>query len=187
MATNPRSELNVRDRARLSLVTNDPRSRKRTARSLKSRIVSTAFALIALILVVRFLPPGTRTAQANGPSPHVAVAPSDLKITEVQVTRPSGSDLFYLDGMVTNAGKGAVAEAAAEVDFLSPNGDLLTTMQAPMMGMAQGGVGVVGNEFARHPITPGEVRFFRVAIKNAPPQWNHEVPQLKVVAVSSPQ
>jgi hypothetical protein len=187
MATNPHSEVNVHDQAKLSLVTNDRWPRKRTASSLKSRIVSTAFALIALILVVRFLPPATRTAQANGPSARASVAPADLKISEVQINRPSGSDVFYLDGMITNGGKRSVSGATAEVDLLGPTGELLTTMQAPMVGMAQGGVGVVGNEFARHPITPGEVRFFRVAVKNVPPQWNHEVPQLKIVAVSSPQ
>jgi hypothetical protein len=149
--------------------------------------VSTVLALIALVLVVRFLPPSGRVAQATAPAAHVAAAPTDLTLGEMQLNRPSGSEIVYLDGMITNSGKGVISGATAQVDFLDASGKLVASTEEPLVGMAQGGVGVVGNEFARHPVLPGEARFFRVAVKNAPPLWNHEVPHLKIVTVKSPQ
>jgi len=50
--------------------------------------------------------------------------------------------------------------------------------------MAHGGTDLIRDEFARNPISPNEVRFFRVAVEQVPANWNHEVPALKIVAVS---
>jgi hypothetical protein len=51
--------------------------------------------------------------------------------------------------------------------------------------MAHGGTDLVRNEFSRNPIQPNEMRFFRVAVEQVPPTWNHEVPELKIVEVKA--
>ena len=160
--------------------------KQRRSSSLKSRLVSTAIALAVLALVLRYLPSETRNAQARTSRPAVQEAPADLHFSGVQVSRrPAGEDALYVDGMVTNAGKGRVSAATAQVDFYDGRGTLIASVQSPLVGIAHGGTDIVRNEFARNPIGPGEVRFFRVAVQNVPPDWNHEAPALRPVAVTA--
>ena len=56
-----------------------------------------------------------------------------------------------------------------------------------MVGMSHGGTDLVGNEFARNPIKPKQMRFFRIAVpvEDVPPAWNHEVPELTIIDVKA--
>ena len=116
----------------------------------------------------------------------VQEAPTDLHFSGVQINQPSGGNALYVDGMVTNAGKGRVSAATAQVDFYDGRGTLVASIQSPLVGVAEGGTDMMRNEFARNPIGPGEMRFFRVAVERVPSDWNHEAPALKPVAVRPP-
>jgi hypothetical protein len=56
-----------------------------------------------------------------------------------------------------------------------------------LVGIGHGGTDSVDNEFARNPIKPNEMRFFRVAlaVEEIPPTWNQEVPDLTIVEVKA--
>ena len=90
-----------------------------------------------------------------------------------------------MDGVVKNAGNVSVTAATAEVDFHDAQGKVVSSVQKPIVGMSHGGTDLVGNEFARNPIQPNEMRFFRVAVEQVPPTWNHEIPELKIVEVKA--
>ena len=184
MATNPRRPMS--DRTNLSVVSRRRKIQRSTTRSLKGRLASTAVAVLALVMVVRYLPPGARSAEATAPSAKAMASPTDLKIGELQVSKAVDGEALYLDGLVNNIGHGVVTGATAQVDFYDAKRALIASEQKPLVGMARGGVDLVSNEFARNPMAPGEVRFFRVAVKQAPPQWNHEIPSLKIMSVTSP-
>ncbi len=182
MATNPRNTLS--ERAGPSLVSSRRRMKLRKSGSVKGRLVSTAVALMVLALVLRFLPPGTRNAQAHETRVTVSAVPGDLQFSDVQFSQAPGGEALYLDGLVTNTGKAAVSGATAEVDFRDAQGRVVASVQEPLVGMAHGGTDLVHNEFSRNPILAKEMRFFRVAVEQVPAAWNHEVPALKIVAVT---
>lgn len=182
MATTHRSTIS--ERSHHTAASRQRGVQRSTPKSLKSRTASTAVALLALLLVVRFLPPGARSAHANTQPPYVAAVAGDLKISDLQFGSAADGGTLYLDGLVSNSGKGTVTGAMAEVEFYDASGKLLASVQQPMVGMARGGVDLVRNEFVRNPVTPGEIRFFRVAVEHVPADWNHEVPELKIVAVT---
>jgi len=92
---------------------------------------------------------------------------------------------LYLDGIVTNAGAGRIKGAIADVRFRDLHGNLVGTVEKPVAGIAPGGIGAVKGEFMRNPIQPKEMRFFRIAIDQIPPEWNHEVPELKIVSIKA--
>jgi hypothetical protein len=71
------------------------------------------------------------------------------------------------------------------VRFHDAQGNLVASVQKPMVGMSRGGVDVIPNEFARNPIQPNEMRFFRLAVEQVPPAWNHEIPELNIVQVKA--
>jgi hypothetical protein len=110
---------------------------------------------------------------------------SDLHLSGVQISRAPDGTALYLDGIVMNDGNARVTGASAEIGFHDAQGHLIATVQKPLVGMAHGGTDLVRNEFARNPIPPKEMRFFRIAVEEVPPAWNHEPPQLTIVAVKA--
>ena len=185
MATHPQSS--VSERPELT-VQSGRRGRTRPATSMKTRLVSTAIALIVLALMLRYLPAGNKNAQAKTPTTTAAgvqATPADLRLASVQMSETVGGEALYLDGRVTNDGGARITGATAQVTFSDIHGQQVASLQKPVVGMSQGGVGVVRNEFSNNPIRPKETRFFRIAIDQIPPTWNHEVPELKIIEVKS--
>ena len=189
MATQPQSSLS--ERPRFDVVSGGRKSRQRKPTSTRARLLSTFIALVALGAVLRFLPTGgLRNPQTNvraGQAEQTVaqVAPADLELSSVQMSEAVGGEALYLDGRVSNASKARITEAEAEVTFRDLQGQPLASVQMPLSGVPKGGVGAVRGEFAQNPIRPEETRFFRVAVEQVPPAWNHEVPELKIVAVKA--
>ena len=183
MATNPRTTIS--ERAQMTVMSPGRRTKQRQTNSLNRRLLSTAIALVVLGLVLRYLPSGTRNAQARTTQLAVQEAPSELHLSDLQTSEAPDGEAVYVDGLITNEGSGRVSAATAEVDFYDAHGAVVASVQEPLVGMAHGGTDLVRDEFARNPIGPKGMRFFRIAVENAPPTWNHEVPELKLVAVTA--
>ena len=173
------------ERANLALVSSGRRRKQSRSTPLATRVTLTLAALTLLVVVVKFLPVGSKNAQVQA-APRVAqAAPTDLRLSAVQISRATGGDALYLDGLATNTGNGRVRGATAEVGFLDAQGNLVASVLESLVGMTRGGTDVVPNEFARNPIKPNEMRFFRIEVKEIPPAWNHEVPTIKIVDIKA--
>jgi hypothetical protein len=186
MATNPQNTIS--EQTDLTLVRDDRKKAVKSRRNLMGRIISTVAALAVLAVVLRYLPPGPRNAQAQTESVPIGSLTDDLQLGSLQMSVAPAGEALYLDGVVKNTGSGNVTGATVEIDFQDAQGNVVSSLQKPIASMARGGVDLVRNEFARNPIQPNEMRFFRVAIeqKQVPAAWNHEVPELKVVEVKVP-
>jgi hypothetical protein len=183
MVTNPRSTIS--EPPDLELVPNERPKKPKSFRRLTARVVSTLLAVVVLAVVLRYLPPASRHAQVQAEQTPVAETPEELQLSSLQISLTPANEELYVDGVVTNTGHATVTGATMEVDFLDAQGKLVSAVQKPMVGIAHGGTDLIRNEFARNPVKPEEMRFFRVAIDEIPPAWNHEVPILKVVAVKA--
>lgn len=184
MATNPRSTIS--DRTNLTLVRDERKQKYKRSGSLMGKLVSTLVALALLVVVLRYLAPGSRNVQAqaaNPYSPTILATPEDLQLGNVQMSTAPGGEALYLDGMITNTGKDSIPGATLEVNFHDAQGKLVGSVLKPIASMSHGGTDLNGNEFARNPIEPNQMRFFRVAVEQIPPGWNHQLPDLKVVAL----
>lgn len=151
------------------------------------RFLTTLAALVLLIVVLKFLPPMSKHSGVQASRGTVQAAASDLHLSGVQITPASDGRALYLDGIVTNAGIGRVTQATADVGFHDAQGKLIASVHEKLVGISHGGTDLVENEFARNPITPKEMRFFRVSVpmEDVPPTWNHELPQLTIVDVKA--
>jgi hypothetical protein len=175
----------VSERADLTLVSNRRRPQQPRSNSLGRRLLWTAVALVLLGVVLRYLPPRSVKVSAQGPTGAAQASLADLRVSGVQISRPPDGGALYVDGLVRNVGSGRITGATAEVQFRDAQGSVIASVQKPMVGMAHGGTDLVGNELARNPIKPNEMRFFRVAVEDVPPSWNHEIPELKVVEIKA--
>src|SRR5271165_3374418 len=183
MATNPRATIS--ERAQLTVQSPGRRTKQMQSNSQNRRLLSTAIALLVLGLVLRYLPSGTRKAQARTTQPAMQEAPSELHFSGLQMSQAPDGEAIFVDGLVTNDGVGRVSAATAQVDFYDAHGAVVASVEKPLVGMAHGATDLVRNEFARNPVGPKEMRFFRIAVEKVPPSWNHEVPELKLVAVTA--
>jgi hypothetical protein len=174
----------IRGRANLRLVASN-RKPQRKAALLARRIATTLAALLLLVLVLRFLPPRSRTVDVQATGTTAPASPADLRVSGLQISQQGVGEPLYLDGVVTNAGAGRIKGASADVEFRDLHGNLVGTIETPVTGIAPGGTGAVKGEFMRNPIQPKEMRFFRIAIDQIPPEWNHEVPELKIVSIKA--
>ena len=179
MASTSRSQ--VSERTDLTLVNRRRRTQPQRPDPRSRRLGSTAVALMLLGVVLWFLPPKSAKVSAKLSADAIQALPTDLRLSGVQISQPPAGDALYIDGLVTNTGSARVVGATAEVQFRDAKGNIVATMHKPMVGMAHGGTDVIGNELTRHPLKPNEMRFFRVAVDEIPPAWNHEIPELKVV------
>jgi hypothetical protein len=154
----------------------------KTPRTILGMVISTVLALVVLAAVLRFLPPATKNAQAQaGPGPMDALT-EDLQLANLQMSRAPLGQTLFIDGVAANTGVANVSGATVEVDFHDAQGKVVSRVEQPIGGIAHG-TGFIKNEFSYNPIRPNEMRFFRVAIEQAPSGWNLEVPQLKVITV----
>ncbi|MGA9565909.1 MAG: FxLYD domain-containing protein [Candidatus Korobacteraceae bacterium] len=178
----------VGERADLTLVSNRRRPKLQQSNLLGRRFLWTVVALVALGVVLRYLPVRSSKASTLRPTAGTATpTPADLRLSGVQISRPPGGGALYVDGLVTNAGSARITGATAEVQFHDAQGNLIASVQKPMVGIAHGGTDLIANEMARNPIKPNEMRFFRVAVEveDVPPGWNHEIPELIVVDIKA--
>ncbi len=181
MATNPRSPIS--DRTNLTLVRRDQKNKPQRSRTLVGSVISTVLALLVLGAVLRYLAPSSRNTRVQASSVPVDVFNDRLQLGSLQMSH--AGEALYLDGVAKNMGTVTITGATVEADFYDMKGKLVGSAQKPIVGMAHGGTDVIRNEFARNPIHPNEMRFFRVAIDPVPPGWNHEVPELKIVEVKA--
>jgi hypothetical protein len=147
--------------------------------------LTTIAALLLLLIVLKFLPPVAKHSDVQASRRATPAVTSDLHLSGVQISRAPDGTALYLDGIVANAGNSSVTGATAEIRFHDAQGRLVATVQKPLVGMSHGGTDLIRNEFARNPITPNEMRFFRIAVEDVPPTWNHEVPDLTIVGVKA--
>jgi len=150
-----------------------------------SRFLTTLAALLLLVVVLKFFPPVSKHSGVQASRAATPHATSDLHLSGVQISSAPDGTALYLDGIVTNAGNGRVTDATAEVGFHDTQGRLVATVQKPLVGMSHGGTDLIRNEFARNPIPPSQMRFFRIAVEDIPPTWNHELPELTIVDVKA--
>ena len=93
-------------------------------------------------------------------------------------------EVILVDGVMTNAGSSPITAATAELDFHDAQGKVIASLQQSVGGIPPGG-GFVQNQFKGNPLQPKEIRFFRLRVEKTPPNWNLEIPELKIVEVKA--
>jgi hypothetical protein len=151
-----------------------------------STLVSVVIALVVLALVLRFLSPRSRNVQVQAAQPSMLATPDEVRLGSVQMSKPAPGEPLYVDGVITNVGKDSIGEATVEVDFRDAKGQLAGSVQKHIAGMGHGETAYIRDDFAKNPIQPNEVRFFRVAVEQPPPAWNNQIPELQIVEVNAP-
>lgn len=99
----------------------------------------------------------------------------------------AGGSVTYIEGAMANAGDQKIVGARAQVIFRNSLGELVGDPVLPVM-VLQPGMPIADYGSLEHaPLGPGQSRDFRLTLEHVSTDWNGQLPQVKVVAVESPQ
>lgn len=151
-------------------------------------IVAAAVVILGLgILVVvggRSTPQsatGTGMAAADPYAPKLSI--SGVQMSEA--TSFSGAKVTYIDGQIANTGDRTLTAITVQVGFHSDVGQFAQRLAVPLSLIRTRQPYVDTQPVSAAPIEPGQSRDFRLIFDTIPPDWNLQLPELRVINVRS--
>jgi len=144
-------------------------------------IVGAVLVIVAVALIVVL----TRSKVTAGRSdPYIAkLQVSNLHMATAQ--NFAGGSVTYIDGTIANAGDKRVTAASVHVTFKNSLGEMVDESTLPVMVVQPDTPIVDYGPMERAPLPPGQSRDFRLTLEHISADWNGQIPEVKVVAVSA--
>jgi len=143
--------------------------------------IGAALVLVAVALIVIL----TRNKPIpNTPDPYAA----KLQISNLHMETAqnfAGGSVTYIEGTLSNTGDKKVVGARVQVTFKNSLGEVVQDPVLPMMALQPDTPIVDYGPMERAPVGPGQARDFRLTLEHISADWDGQIPQIKVVAVSS--
>ncbi len=143
-----------------------------------------------LILLALFVAIGRRGPAGSSANPDAAGAAyaSHVKLSDVEMSEStsfSGGKETYLDGKVTNAGPATVTGVRVQVTFAADGGGVpqVETVPVNLIRMRQPEIDT--EPVSAEPLTPGATKEFRLIFDDVKPEWNQQVPEIRVIGVAT--
>jgi hypothetical protein len=142
--------------------------------------------LAVLVLLGRRSAPGPG-AGTTGMAPAAAYAPN-LPISGLEMSEAasfSGSKVTYIDGKITNSGNETLTGITVQVGFRNDLNQLALRQVLPLNFIRTREPYVDTEPVSAAPLKPGDTQAFRLIFDNVPPDWNQQVPEIRVIATRS--
>jgi hypothetical protein len=97
----------------------------------------------------------------------------------------AGTSVTYIEGTITNAGDRKVTGARVLVLFKNSLGEVSQKEPVPVTVLLPNTPYVDYGTIDRAPLGPGQARGFRLTLEYITPDWDGQVPELKVVSVDT--
>lgn len=159
---------------------------EQAARSFPTAAIAIA-ALLALLIVAGLLVFGRRRAgpAAAAGTASAAYAPQ-LVLSDVQMsesTSLSGGKETFVDGRIANRGTSTVVGATAEVTFPADGVDPQVEV-VPVTLIRTRQPYIDTEPMSAEPLAPGATGEFRLTFDDVRPDWNQQVPVIRVTGVT---
>ena len=92
---------------------------------------------------------------------------------------------MYIQAMVQNTSGQTINGIVAQVRFRAQDGSVAQAVNVPVQLQQQEGGARVSQDIASAPIKPNDTRPIRIAIDRVPQNWDHQMPEIQVSAVTS--
>jgi hypothetical protein len=106
---------------------------------------------------------------------------SDLHMATAQ--NFAGTSVTYIEGTIANAGDAKVTGARVQVLFKNSLGEVSQKETVPVTVVLPNTPYVDYGTIDRAPLGPSQTRGFRLTLEYVTPDWDGQVPQVKVVSV----
>jgi hypothetical protein len=144
--------------------------------------------IVGLVVVAAIVAAATifgllgRSGQSSQNDPYLAkLQLSDLHMATAQ--NFAGTSVTYIEGRATNAGDRKVNGARVEVRFKNSLGQISQKEPLPLTVLLPNTPYVDYGTLDRAPLGPGQSRGFRLTLEYVTPDWDGQVPELRVISV----
>jgi hypothetical protein len=160
----------------------------RESRSWMPWIVA-AVVLVVIVVALAILgghsapvtPVGAGMANADPYAPKLAI--SGLQMSEASSF--SGAKVTYIDGQIANSGDQTLSGITVQVGFHSDTGEYAQRVAEPLSFIRTRQPYVDTQPVSAAPIEPGQTRDFRLIFDTVPPDWNQQMPEIRVISVKA--
>jgi hypothetical protein len=149
-------------------------------------IVAAAVLVVVLGALVFFgghsapvAPGGAGMADADPYAPRLTI--SGLQMSEASSF--SGAKVTYIDGQIANTGDKTLTAITVQVGFHSDTGEFAQRVAEPLSLIRTRQPYVDTQPVSAAPIEPGQSRDFRLIFDTVPPDWNQQMPEIRVINV----
>jgi hypothetical protein len=140
-------------------------------------------AIVAIIIVAAVILTRAAHHPANPGNPYL----NKLQLSNLHMATAqnfAGTSVTYIEGTVTNTGDRKVADATVEVVFKNAIGEVSQRENSLPLTVALPNTPYLDyGTIDRAPLAPGQSRAFRLTIEYITPDWDGQVPQVRVVSV----
>lgn len=142
-----------------------------------------ALVVVAVAVIILITRSGPSSA-ANQPNPYAA----RLQIGDLHMATAenfAGGSVTYIQGRITNSGDKKVTGASVQVLFKNSLGEVAQKETLPVMVVLPNAPYIDYGPLQRAPLGPGQARDFRLALEHVTADWDGQLPNVKVIAVSN--
>jgi len=150
-------------------------------RNWTSIVAGVAVVAIVVVAVVSVTRAGLHTANPGDPYLD-KLQLSNLHMATAQ--NFAGTSVTYIEGTVTNSGDRKVTDATVQVVFKNAIGEVSQRENSLPLTVALPNTPYLDyGTIDRAPLAPGQSRDFRLTIEYVTPDWDGQVPQVRMVSV----
>jgi hypothetical protein len=127
------------------------------------------------------------SANSTGMAPADSYAPklSLSKLEMSEATSFSGAKVTYIDGQIANTGDKTLTGITVQVGFHSDVGQFAQRVALPLNLIRTRQPYIDTQPVSAAPIEPGQSRDFRLIFDTVPPDWNLQIPEIRIISVRS--
>jgi Protein of unknown function (DUF2393) len=126
-------------------------------------------------------PAGAGMADADPYAPKLSI--SGLQMSEASSF--SGAKVTYVDGQIANTGDKTLTAITVQVGFHNDTGQFAQRIAEPLSLIRTREPYVDTQLVSAAPIEPGQSRDFRLIFDTVPPDWNLQMPEIRVIGIRS--
>jgi hypothetical protein len=144
-------------------------------------IIGAVVVAVIVAAVVLFSRMGSR--EANPDDPYLA----KLQLSNLHMATAknfAGTSVTYIEGTLTNSGDRKVTGARVLVVFKNSLGEITQKEPLPVTVLIPNSPYVDYGTIERAPLAAGQSRDFRLTLEYITPDWDGQIPQLKVTSVA---
>ncbi len=119
----------------------------------------------------------------TGMAPYAAYA-SNLRISGIEMSAAesfSGAKVTYIDGQIANTGSETITGITVQVGFRNVLGQFTQRTVTPLTFIRTRQPYIDTEPVSAAPLKPGDRQFFRLIFDTLPPDWNQQLPEIRVI------
>jgi hypothetical protein len=145
-------------------------------------IIAGIVVVLLIVAAVTLLSRVTRSYNAAAGDPYL----NKLELSNLHMATAenfAGGSVTYIEGTLTNNADRKITGASAQVTFRNTLAEITQRETLPLTVLVPNSPYADYGTLDRVPLSPGQSRDFRLTLEYVTPDWDGQIPQVKVVTV----